>query len=143
MLLGIIFHQPVQQSCLLLVYLIRMEKLRKYISILALLLIPVYFLVLGSSVKNRHTHVLSNGVVITHSHPFTDSNGKPIQHGHTRNQIVFFHLFTFDFFDSSPTVFLAEETAVLQGEIKPCVCNTFPQTVSAVTFLRGPPVLIA
>lgn len=120
-----------------------MVKLRKHISWLALLLIPVYFLVLGSSVKNRHTHVLPNGVVITHSHPFTDSNGKPIQHGHTRNQIVFFQLFTFDFFDSSPTVFLAEETVVFQGEIETSVYNHFPETLSSVTFLRAPPVLIA
>ena len=116
-----------------------MVKLRKHISWLALLLIPVYFLVLGSTVKNRHTHVLPNGMVITHSHPFTDSNGKPIQHGHTSNQIVFFQLFTFDFFESASEAVLPEQTADLQGEIKPICVSQIPEIHPSAIFLRGPP----
>ncbi len=116
-----------------------MVKLRKHISWLALLLIPVYFLVLGSTVKNRHTHVLPNGVVITHSHPFTDASGKPIQHGHSRNQIAFFQLFTFDYFESTPEVVLTEKTDDLQGEIKPIYVSQISETPPSAIFLRGPP----
>ena len=116
-----------------------MVNLRKHISWLAFLLIPVYFLVLGSTVKNRHTHVLPNGMVITHSHPFTDAGGKPIQHSHTRNQIVFFQLFTFDFFESTPEVVLTEKTADLQGEIKSISIKQISETYTSAIFLRGPP----
>lgn len=117
-----------------------MVKLRKHIAFLAILLIPVYLLVLGNSIRNRHTHVLPNGVVITHSHPFTDDNGSPVKHGHTRNQIVFFQLFTFDFFDSAPEVFVATNHHLFQREINVVYTEHFPINTSSTAFLRGPPV---
>lgn len=118
----------------------KMVKLRKHIAFLAILLIPVYLLVLGNSIRNRHTHVLPNGVVITHSHPFTDADGLPVKHSHTRNQIVFFQLFTFDFFDSAPEVFVVSGHHLFQREINAVYTEQFSINTSSTAFLRGPPV---
>lgn len=117
-----------------------MINLRKHIRFLAVLLIPVYFVVLGSSIKNRHTHVLPNGLVITHSHPFTDDNGQPVKHGHTRNQILFLQLFTFDFFDSSPETFLPQTLLAARTPIFFFYTESFDANNQAVTLLRGPPL---
>lgn len=118
-----------------------MIKLRKHITLIALLLIPVYLLVLGSTIRNRHSHVLPNGLVITHSHPFTDADGKPVKHGHTGNQFLFYQLFTFDFFQSSPELILSENTHSFQQEIKSVYAETFITRTSSKAFLRGPPVV--
>jgi hypothetical protein len=117
-----------------------MVRRRKHISFLAILLIPVYLLVLGSSIKNRHSHVLPNGVVITHSHPCTDSNGEPVKHSHTSNQVLFYQLFTFDFFQSSPEVFISASDTSVQREINTIYAGEFSPRTVATAFLRGPPV---
>lgn len=116
-----------------------MVKLRININILAILLIPVYLLVVGNSIRNRHSHVLPNGMVITHSHPFTDAKGLPVKHSHSRNQIVFFQLFTFDFFDSSPEVFMAEKQLNAGNEILIFYSDHTPAFYYSSIFLRGPP----
>lgn len=117
-----------------------MVKLRKHIAFLAILLIPVYLLVMGNSIRNRHTHVLPNGMVITHSHPFTDDKGLPVKHSHSRNQIVFFQLFTFDFFDSSPEVFLAKKQSKPGNDLLIFYSDQAPANYYSGTFLRGPPL---
>lgn len=116
-----------------------MMNLRKHISFLVLLLIPVYLLVLMSTIRNRHSHVLPNGLVITHSHPFTDSNGKPIKHEHSPNQILFYQLFTFDFFQSSPELLVSAEEQTFQEEIKIVYSEIFLSRTLSTTYLRGPP----
>jgi hypothetical protein len=118
-----------------------MIKLRKHIALFALLLIPVYLLVLGSTIRNRHSHVLPNGLVITHSHPFTDATGKPIKHSHTPNQILFYQLFTFDFFQSSPELSVTSVIQSFQEEIATCYTEEFLTSTPSVAFLRGPPVV--
>ncbi len=119
-----------------------MVELRKNINVLAILLIPLYLLVMGNSILNRHTHVMPNGVVITHSHPFTDSKtGLPVKHNHTRNQIVFFQLFTFDFCDISPEVIIADNHASLCYEIKMWLTEPTPVSFISAIFLRGPPAV--
>ncbi len=117
-----------------------MLRLRKHISILAILLIPVYLLVLGSTIRNRHSHVLPNGLVITHSHPFTDASGQPVKHGHTANQILFYQLFTFDFFQSSPVVFVSASDSYVQREINTIYVGEFSPRTATTAYLRGPPV---
>lgn len=117
-----------------------MVRLRKHIQILAILLIPVYLLVLGSSIRNRHTHVLPNGIVITHSHPFADARtGLPVEHSHTRNQILFYQLFTFDFFEHTPDTVPDRPVSALYDQFIACR----PEAVTVCTFrlslLRGPP----
>jgi len=119
-----------------------MVKLRKNIQILAVLLIPVYLLVMGNSILNRHTHMLPNGIVITHSHPFTDTKtGLPVKHNHTPNQVLFYQLFTFDFFQSSPEVFLSINDSPFQREIKTFYADQFSVGILFTSFLRGPPVV--
>lgn len=118
----------------------KMKSPHRHINLLALLLIPVYLLVMGSWVKNRHTHVLPNGTIITHSHPFTDAKtGLPLKHGHTQNQIVFLQLFTFDFFESSPEVFLAEDYINIRSEITTFYSAQNLISFRSTAFLRGPP----
>ncbi|OFX55390.1 MAG: hypothetical protein A2066_10600 [Bacteroidetes bacterium GWB2_41_8] len=117
-----------------------MVRLRKHISFLAILLIPVYLLVLGSTIKNRHSHVLPNGLVITHSHPFTDANGEPVKHSHTSNQVLFYQLFTFDFFQSSPEVFVPASDSPVQREINTIYAGQLPPHAATTAYLRGPPV---
>lgn len=117
-----------------------MVKLRKHISFLAILLIPVYLLVLESSIKNKHSHVLPNGLVITHSHPFTDSNGEPVKHSHTPNQVLFYQLFTFDFFQSSPEIFIPADDSPVQREINTIYAEQLSHRTVNAAFLRGPPV---
>jgi hypothetical protein len=107
---------------------------------LALLLIPVYLLVLASWVKNRHTHVLPNGTIITHSHPFTDAEtGFPVKHGHTQNQILFLQLFSFDFFESSPEVFIADQISNFFSETNTVYTAQISISFRTTAFLRGPP----
>lgn len=118
----------------------KMVELRKNINVLAILLIPVYLLVMGNSILNRHTHVLPNGVVITHSHPFTDSKtGLPVKHNHTQNQIVFYQLFTFDFCDFTPEVVLANNDKILQFEIQAFYTDQNSGNSLSANLLRGPP----
>lgn len=130
-----------QNAGLVVLFSNRMVKLRKYIQILAVLLIPVYLLVMGNSILNRHTHVLPNGIVITHSHPFTDSKtGLPVKHSHTPNQVLFYQLFTFDFFQSSPEVFLSISDSPVEREIESLCADQFSVGRISTSFLRGPPV---
>lgn len=117
-----------------------MVRLRKHISILAILLIPVYLLVLGSTIRNKHSHVLPNGAVITHSHPFTDSNGEPVKHSHTSNQVLFYQLFTFDFFQSSPEVYIPADDSPVQREINTTYAEQLSHRTVNAAFLRGPPI---
>lgn len=116
-----------------------MVKLRKHISFLAILLIPVYLLVLGSSIRNKHSHVLPNGLVITHSHPFTDSNGEPVKHSHTNNQVLFYQLFTFDFFQSSPEIFIPVDDSPVHREFSTTYAEQLSTRTVSTAFLRGPP----
>jgi len=118
----------------------KMKRPRRHINLLALLLIPVYLLVLASWVKNRHTHVLPNGTIITHSHPFTDAKtGFPVKHGHTQNQILFLQLFSFDFFESSPEVFIAEDFSNFRSETNTVYTAQISISFRTTAFLRGPP----
>jgi len=120
----------------------KMVELRKNIKVFAILLIPLYLLVMGNSIRNRHTHVLPNGMVITHSHPFTDSKtGLPVKHSHSRNQIVFFQLFNFDFCDTTPEIFLAKNDKIFQYEIQSFYADQISVFSLSATFLRGPPAV--
>ncbi|MBL7970233.1 MAG: hypothetical protein JNL03_01825 [Prolixibacteraceae bacterium] len=117
-----------------------MVQLRKHIQFLAILLIPVYLLVLGSSIKNRHTHVLPNGIIITHSHPFTDAGtGLPLKHSHTKNQILFYQLFTFDFFERTPDCVPDQPVSTLQKEVTACHSEAVTICSLRLSQLRAPP----
>jgi hypothetical protein len=118
-----------------------MINIRKHISFLAILLIPVYLLVLKSSIRNTHTHVLPNGVIIVHSHPFTDAKtGLPLKHSHSQNQILFYQLFAFDFFNSAPETVLPETFSAVESELISFFTRQVPVGCSQAVLVRGPPL---
>ena len=70
-----------------------MEFIRKNIGFIVWLFLPAYFLVLKNSIRNRHSHVLPNGLVIIHAHPVNNNSDIPLnQHKHTKTEIFFFQL---------------------------------------------------
>jgi hypothetical protein len=68
-----------------------MIRLRQILRYSILLLLPMYFIVLGNSISNRHTHILPNGFLVSHAHPFEkgDTPGKN-NHDHTQTQYFFY-----------------------------------------------------
>lgn len=64
--------------------------------ILFLLLLPALMWLFFNTTYNRHIHVLADGYVITHSHPFAKSQtaSNPLQtHKHSKKEILLFGLF--------------------------------------------------
>ncbi|MEN8203697.1 MAG: hypothetical protein ABFS28_13960 [Bacteroidota bacterium] len=67
-------------------------------SLILLLLIAVVWLFTNATV-NRHIHILSDGYVISHAHPFVDKEAGPGQspettHRHSEKELMLFSLFT-------------------------------------------------
>lgn len=69
--------------------------IRKYSKFGFVLLLPAYFLILANSILNRHTHILPNGIMVTHSHPFAkNANGeKQTTHNHSGKSFLFLQSF--------------------------------------------------
>lgn len=82
-----------------------MEFIRKNTKLIFILVLPVYFYIVQSSILNQHSHFLPNGMVITHSHPLDknseDSNG---DHHHNKTEICFFSNIHFDYYLVSPQI---------------------------------------
>jgi len=72
-----------------------MIKLKQILRYPVLLLLPVYLIALGNSISNRHIHILPNGLIISHAHPFEkgDTPGKN-KHNHTQTQYFFYQTFS-------------------------------------------------
>jgi hypothetical protein len=65
-------------------------------------LLPVYFLIVQQSLQNRHAHFYANGMIIIHSHPVSHCNQNPINdHSHSKTEICFFHLLSFDLYETT------------------------------------------
>lgn len=77
-----------------------LKQIRRYIKFGFVLLLPAYFAMLASSVLNRHTHMLPNGIMVTHSHPFAkNTNGeKKTNHQHSGKDFVFLQSFCVGFY---------------------------------------------
>lgn len=59
-------------------------------------MLPVYFMLIGNSISNRHVHVLQNGMIISHAHPFEKStqNEKGTSgHSHSKTELILFQSF--------------------------------------------------
>ena len=78
-----------------------MRVLRKYIKIFIALALPVYLLLLINSISNMHVHVLSNGMVVRHSHPMTQHDHGNKSHEHSEKEISFYQGFCHNYFDNS------------------------------------------
>lgn len=82
-----------------------MEFIRKNTKLLFILVLPVYFYIVQSSILNRHSHFLPNGMVITHSHPLDkNSEGADNNHHHNKTEICFFSNIHFDYYSVSPEI---------------------------------------
>ncbi|MEN8116610.1 MAG: hypothetical protein ABFS16_06495 [Bacteroidota bacterium] len=78
-----------------------MAFIRKNIRLLFVLILPVYFYIVQSSIQNKHTHFFANGIVVTHSHPLEKSGDAPVnQHNHTKSEIILIQCLNFDFYET-------------------------------------------
>ncbi len=59
---------------------------------MAVLSICLIFMLLGNYAVNMHMHVLENGAVVTHAHPYDKAadNELPKKHRHSTGEILFF-----------------------------------------------------
>jgi len=64
-----------------------MDFIRRNIKFVFILVLPVYFYIVENSILNRHTHVYSKGLIITHSHPLNTDTDDPVDHDHTTSEI--------------------------------------------------------
>ncbi len=76
-----------------------MKKRRKILLIILVSLMPILIAYQFFMLNYKHYHYLPSGDVICHSHPYSNSNtdnATPFgtNHHHTKNQIVFFDLFS-------------------------------------------------
>ena len=79
-----------------------MPFIRRNTKILFILVFPVYFYIVQSSILNKHTHFYPNGMVVTHSHPTSHEDGAPIDdHKHSKTEICFYSLEKIDLFTFS------------------------------------------
>ena len=65
--------------------------------ILLLALLPAMLWLFLNTTLNRHSHVLADGYIITHSHPFKknqDSSSPLDNHKHTTRELLLFGLFS-------------------------------------------------
>ena len=64
-----------------------MDYIRQNIKFVFILVLPVYLFIVENSILNKHTHVYSNGLIITHSHPLNSESDGPVNHDHTKSEI--------------------------------------------------------
>ena len=115
--------------------------LRRYMKFGFVLLLPAYFTILVNSVVNKHTHILPNGFVLTHAHPYDSSDaGFPKKHHHSEKEFFFFQSFSISDYNT------ADNDVVFQKISKPCqvfiisqIENVTLGVFSADNPRRGPP----
>jgi len=117
-----------------------LEFIRKNTRFIFILILPVYFFIVQSSLLNRHTHFYANGIIVTHSHP-TDSkdNGSGKNHKHSKNEICFYSAVHFDYYNISSELQISNNcNPVSRGYF---IHNEkfFHLTLQLHKTLRGPP----
>ena len=122
-----------------------MLQIRKIAKISNLLMIPVIMLLFFNASNNKHSHILADGQIINHAHPFkSDNSTTPFQnHKHTSFELIFL-----SFLSNSIGVlpFLLAFSAVfflLKKEELIVYTKRFVQKSSIEKYIgRAPPVLI-
>ncbi len=95
-----------------------MEFIRKNTKVLFILILPVYFFIIQSSILNKHTHFFANGLVITHSHPLDKNSDDPIKnHGHTQTEICLYSLLNINLHNSTPEFIVDFKPSVISETI--------------------------
>lgn len=116
------------------------EFIRRNIKFVYILVLPVYFFIIQNSILNKHTHVFSNGIVITHSHFVDEENNEPLnEHKHTKSEIQLFCDLSIDFY------FVPEQTQldhfIFENFLEYIVENENAAILSPILTIdsRGPP----
>lgn len=115
--------------------------IRKHTNLLFVLILPVYLYIVQNSIQNKHTHVYANGIVVTHSHPTSNTNDSPFnKHNHTHREICLFASFNLDLYETPDFAEFKFETP--EVDIDYFISN---QKVEAIPVLlhakpRAPPV---
>lgn len=119
------------------------QYLRRYIRFGFLLLLPAYFAILANSVMNKHTHILPDGILLTHAHPLksTDSNTSNSHH-HSEKEFFFFQSFCIGYYTVSETLISFQKQSI-PSEVNSPICHEqIPSLAfSAATPHRGPPLV--
>ena len=117
-----------------------MLMLRKYIKVFILLVLPVYLILLGNSMSNMHIHVLSNGMVVRHAHPFSREQESKEHHHHSGSESNYYQGFFLNYFDTSEPIFNVPVKLYVCQIIELPVISHYVFEASRHYFLRGPPV---
>jgi hypothetical protein len=116
-----------------------MMHLRKYIKLFILLVLPVYLVLLANSMSNMHLHVLSNGMVVKHAHPFDREEDSQEHHSHSDAETCYYQAFFLDYFDTAEPV--QQLVAVIPAAelAAPLIVLNYSCQSSNPNGLRGPP----
>ncbi len=103
------------------------------------ILFPAFIILMENSIVNEHTHLLANGLVISHAHPYKKLPDNK-QHNHNDNEFFFIHqitdvLLTFSLVILTiilPTKKIATITLLKIGNDNKVICNSFSN--------RAPPI---
>ena len=119
-----------------------MNPVRKYIKQSILLFLPVYLLLLANSMLNMHMHVLSNGMVVRHAHPFghdRDQEHDQESHSHSGKEYSFYEGFYLDYCDTAEPLPVLQQLIVKEEIAGKPVSPNYRFELSALFPLRGPP----
>ena len=118
-----------------------LEFIRKNTRFIFILILPVYFFIVQSSLLNKHTHFYANGIVVTHSHPADSRNGESGKnHKHSKNEICFYSAIHFDYFNISPELHINYNHNPVSTDYFIHNEKFFHLTLQLHKTLRGPPV---
>jgi len=82
-----------------------MKQFRKIRQIIISLLIPAIIVLFFNHETNKHVHILPNGQIIVHSHPF--NKDIPVQHKHSKKELLLFsQIFNSFSSNESPVTFI-------------------------------------
>lgn len=109
------------------------------VKFMAYLSIGLIFMLLANHAINTHMHVLENGFVITHAHPYdkASDNELPKKHKHTQEELLFF---------SALSLFFAALLLIIAWKVREFISHSFifqnqhySITVSSRNSGRSPP----
>lgn len=118
-----------------------MEFIRRNSKVLFILVLPAYLYIIQNSILNKHTHVYSNGLVITHSHYLNLDGDEPANnHGHSQTEICLYSLLNIGLHiagEDKPIVFEGVDvfTTYIVEDTQCKYSSHYQHSVS-----RGPPV---
>lgn len=119
-------------------FVVRMKRATKDKKQTGYFLLVLFLLALQNSVLNLHVHVLSDGSVIQHAHPFSGQPSKDQSHSHM--ECHSFHVGITQFVDTSSAVVLAPPSQILCTALSTVVIAEWRQLQFGNFNLRGPPI---